>query len=211
MDQLQLVLFLSSLLFSFGIALLIQKMKRPQLEMQIGKHTLHNQDRMKITHIAVRNKPIRVLGSFMNRDLATNCVGTVRVRDASTGQMIKEFTGLKWATNPEPLKIQVLPDKKVALIPDSAVMMTAGLKNLGQRWEDLDIAVKHADDEEFYINTLHNYPLNLKPPETRIDARRCFIDIRIEFDNDSSDEKRFHLRNDSTKIIDFELSKEPYR
>jgi hypothetical protein len=162
---------------------------------------------MKILHIKVRNKPIRF--RWMNRDLATNCRGVVKVIDASNGQSKGVFSGLKWALNPEPLRFE-LKEERVLVMTDPTLMLTAGLKNLGERWEDLDIAVKHEGDHEFYINTPQNYPFNRKPPETRIDARRCWIDVTIEFDNGTSREKRYYLRNDSDKIMDFELSEEPF-
>jgi len=164
---------------------------------------------MKITHIRVRNRPVKYLGRYMNRDVATNCRGRVEVKDASNGQLIKNFPELKWATNPEPLKFDVKGTEIIA-ITNPELMMTAGLKNLGQRWEDLDMALKHEGDEEFYMNTPQNYPFNVKREKTRIDARRCFIDIVIEYDNGISDEKRFYLRNDSTRIMDFELSETPF-
>jgi len=88
--------------------------------------------------------------------------------------------------------------------------MTAGIKNLGERWEDLDIALKREGEEEFYMNTPKNYPLNVKHERNRIDVRRCFIDIIIEYDNGKSEKKRFYLRNDSTRIMDFELSENPF-
>jgi hypothetical protein len=185
-------------------------MKKPQLETQISDYTFHNQNRMKIAHIKVRNKPVRFLSRWMNRDLATDCRGVVRVNDASNGQLIKGFSGLKWAMNPEPLKVEPMDDRSFVMMRDPVIMMTAGLKNIGERWEDLDIAVKHEGDHEFYVNTPQNYPLNLKPSETRIGGRRCWVDVTMEFVNGRSTEKRYYLRNDSEKIIDFELSERPF-
>jgi hypothetical protein len=135
----------------------------------------------------------------------------VRVNDASNGQPIKRFSGLKWALNPEPLKYQPsINHRSLVIMTDPVIMMTASFKNIGERWEDLDIAVKHEGDREFYVNSPQNYPLNLKPSETRIDGRRCWVDLTMEFDNGPSKEKRYYLRNDSDKIIDFELSERPF-
>jgi len=205
----QLFFLAISLLSSFLMVLLVQKIKKPQLEMRIGDYSLHDQNSMKIVHIRVRNRPVKYLSRFMNRDFATNCRAHIKVRDASTCQLIKEFHELKWASNPEPLKYEWKGEGAWAIMQDPALMMTAGVKNLGERWEDLDIAVKREHDQEFYVNTPHNYPLNLKPRETRVDARRCFIDVIIDYDNGVSEQKRFYLRNDSTRIMDFELSGKP--
>ena len=207
--EIPVILFLLSIFFSFLIALLIQRTKKPQLEMQISKYSFHDQNRMKIAHIRVRNKPVKYLSRWMNRDFATNCRANVEVKDASNEQLIKNFHELKWALNPEPLKYDLQGNKIVVMI-DPAIMMTAGIKNLGERWEDLDIALKRQGEEEFYMNTPQNYPLNVKHERNRIDARKCFIDIIVEYDNGKSNAKRFYLRNDSNGIVDFELSENPF-
>jgi hypothetical protein len=210
MDWVQIIPLLVSLTFSVLLVLYIQWVKKPQLETQISDYSYHNDNRMKIAHIRVRNKPVRFLGRWMNRDLATNCRGVVRVNDASNGQLVREFTDLKWALNPEPLKFEVDRERKqLVVMVDPAIVMTAGLKNIGERWEDLDIAMKREGEQEFYINTSRNYPLNVKHPETRIDVRRCWLQVTIEFDNGRSKEGGYYLRNDSDKIVDFELSERP--
>lgn len=205
----QIIPLLVSLTFSVLLVLYVQWAKKPRLETQISDYSYHDQNRMKIAHIHVRNKPVRLLSRWLNRDLATNCYGVVRVKDASNGQLIKEFSGLKWASNPEPLKVEPKEDRSFVVMIDHVIMMTAGFKNIGERWEDLDIAVKHEGDHEFYINTLKNYPLNWRPVETRIDHKRCWVDVTMEFINGTSKEKRYFLRNDSEKIVDFELSERP--
>jgi hypothetical protein len=95
-----------------------------------------------------------------------NCRGVVRVKDASNGQLIKEFSGLKWASKPDPLKFEPKDDRSLVIMTDHVIMMTAGLNDIGERWEDLDIAVKHEGDHGFYVNIPQNYPLNRRPPET---------------------------------------------
>jgi hypothetical protein len=210
MDGMQIIQVALSLLFSFMIVLYAQWAKKPRLETQISDYSYHDQNRMKIAHIKVRNKPIRFLSRWMNRDLATNCYGVVRVKDASNGQLIKEFSGLKWALNPEPLKFEPKDEHSMVIMPDPVIMATAGLKNIGERWEDLDIAVKHEGDHAFYVNIPQNYPLNRRPLETRVDHKRCWIDVTMEFINGTSKEKRFYLRNDSERIVDFELSERPF-
>ena len=209
MYEVNVILFLLSVLSSFGLALWLQKIRKPHLELRISDFSVHNKNRMKITHIKVRNKPIKFFGRFMNRDFATNCRAHTNVRDASTGQIIGQFSDLKWASNPEPLKYDIQADK-IVVMQDPIVMMTAGIKNIGERWEDLDIAVKHEGDEQFHINIPRNYPLNHKPLETRIDSRRCFIDVIVKYDNGVSKEQRFFQRNDSTHIMDFDLSETPF-
>jgi hypothetical protein len=209
MYEIEFTLFFLSLIFSFLLIISIQWIKKPRLEIKISDYSFHNNDRMKIAHVKVRNKKIKCLSWFMNRDFATNCRAHIDILDSSNGQLIKKFDGLKWALNPEPLKYD-FRDNGILVMQDSAIAMTADVRNIGERWEDLDIAVKHEGDQELYINTPKNYPLNMKPGVTKIDRRRCIIDIRIIYDNGESDTSRFYLRNDSSSIRDFELSESPF-
>jgi hypothetical protein len=210
MYEAQIAILVLSVTLSFLLALMIQRTKKPALELRISEYSYHNQNRMKIAHIRVRNQPVRYISWFMNRDFATNCRAHIVVKDATTEEHVKAFDELKWALNPEPLKYDVR-DNKLMVMVDPAIVMTAGLKNLGERWEDLDIALKHEGDDEFYMNTTRNYPLNLKPEQTRIGIRRCFLDVTMSYDNGTAPTQRFYLRNDSSRIMDFELSESPFR
>jgi hypothetical protein len=62
MDWVQIIPLLVSLTFSVLLVLYIQWVKKPQLETQISDYSYHNDNRMKIAHIRVRNKPVRFLG-----------------------------------------------------------------------------------------------------------------------------------------------------
>jgi len=207
MAEIQVLPLLISLVGSAVIALLVQRARKPSLQIDVGEYSDHQDGALRFVHLKVRNRPLPVpFNWFMNREVASKCRSRLRLKSKSTGQRLGEFEETKWASTPEPLKYFLQNQKLVATL-DPTKIPACGRIDVGSSWELLDVGVKFREDGEFYVSTAYNYPLGVKPAKLRISDSECVLEAQIVHDNGQSRIFRFLIRNMGTDIVSFELSR----
>ena len=187
--------FIVSLIMLF----LIEYLRRPCIEIMYRDEPV-TQHPLRWVHVFVTNKPLR----FISRYTAMECCGKVTYINLQTGEVKGPFEN-KWASKPNPIRIDLDPYGKPTFLVDETLIPQAKVENIPSgAVRPLDIAVKFDGDDKAYIWTPESL-YNPKDPKYELKEGEYEVRVRIEAPNLTPVEKVFILENKGTKVSGLRL------
>jgi hypothetical protein len=114
-------------LSGFWFSLLLEKKKRPLLEIEVAEQEIATASNTKWLWVRIRNKPIQGwMSKFTDRETAYACKAQVRISSFGDNHLFFEMTG-RWgdSSTPKYEEVKLEPDLigKIAPVPDSKTMI----------------------------------------------------------------------------------------
>lgn len=178
-----------------GIALLVDKMRLPNLKIIAGEKANnihkypsshhHAGEKWKFFRVLVRNKPMPLILRWLPRETAENCRAILKFKKNKGENNILTING-RWSSTPE---IPHLPqDNRLlkTLYPDPVTILC-------DKEEFLDVIAKCDGDEEAYAWNNEAYFENWRPSKHKLEKGNYEVDIFITTQNGKSFFKNFNL------------------